>query len=54
MGLMECEEVPDYTSVVWYNRKKKKENTKFSNSERKTVLLAGFFPGDIRYKGYGG
>ena len=29
-------------------QKKKRKYTKFSNSERKTVLLAGFFPGDIR------
>ena len=40
-------------ALVWYNRKKKKY-TKFSNSERKTekkkktVLLAGFFTGDMR------
>jgi len=35
-------------TLVWYNRKKRRKYTKFSNSERKTVLLAGFFPGDIR------
>ena len=33
----------EYGIIIEKNRK----YTKFSNSERKTVLLAGFFPGDI-------
>ena len=41
IGTLGCWDFLNF-ALVWY--KKKKGNTKLSNSERKTVLLASFIP----------